>query len=168
VRQGPAFLAEALQAFLLEARVWVLSSPPGRPAYNGAIEAGIGSLKTRTDEHAQSRGWIDGWTFDDLAAARAEANHAPRGRGPSPAEVWRARPPVTALERACFDLVVQRRRFEARTRLGIPPDADLDHWHQSALDRQALRRALVEHGDLSFTRRSIPLPLNRRKVANIT
>ena len=125
-------------------------------------------MKTRTDEHAQSRGWIDGWTPDDLASARAEANHTPRRGGPSPAEVWQARPPVTALERACFDLVVQRRRFEARTQRGIPLDVGLDHWHQSALDRQALRRALVEHGDLSFTRRSIPLTLNRQKVANIT
>ena len=143
-------------------------SPPGCPAYNGAIEAGIGSLKTRTEEHAPSRGRLGGWTFNDLAVARAEANHTPRRRGPSPAEVWQARPPVTALERACFELVVQRRRFEARARLGIPPDADLDHWHRSARDRQALRRALVEHGDLRFTRTLIPLTLNRRKMANIT
>jgi hypothetical protein len=165
---GPAFRAEATQAFLDEAGVWVLYSPPGCPAYNGAIEAGIGSLKTRTQQHAQSRGRLDGWTFDDLAAARAEANHTPRRRGPSPADAWQARSSITALERACFDLVVQRRRFEARTQRGIPLDVGLDHWHQSALDRQALRRALVEHGALRFTRRSIPLTLNRRKMANIT
>jgi hypothetical protein len=145
-----------------------LYSPPGCPAYNGAIEAGIGSLKTRTEQHAQSQGRLDGWTPDDLASARAEANHTPRRRGPSPADLWQARSSITALERVCFDLVVQRRRFEARTRLGIPPDVEVDHWHQSALDRQALRRAFVEHGDLSFTRRSIPLTLNRQKVANIT
>jgi hypothetical protein len=138
------------------------------PRTNGAIEAGIGSLKTRTEEHAQSRGRLHGWTFDDLASARAEANHTPRRRGPSPADTWQARPSITALERACFDLVVQRRRFEARTRLGIPPDVGQDHCHRSALDRQALRRALVEHGDLRFTRTLIPLTLNRRKMANIT
>jgi hypothetical protein len=161
---GPAFRVEATQACLHEAGVWAFYSPPACRAYNGAIEAGIGSLKTRTEQHAQSRGRLGGWTPDDLAAA----NHTPRGRTTSPADAWQARPPVTALECLCFDLIVQRRRFEARQELGIPLHAGLDHWHRSALDRQALRRALVEHGALRFTRRSIPLTLNRRRMANIT
>jgi transposase InsO family protein len=39
---------------------------------------------------------------------------------------------------------------------------------QSAERRQAISRALVAHGYLLFTRRRIPLPLPRKKVAKIT
>ena len=48
-----------------------------------AIEAGIGSLKTRTEEHATWQGHAAEWTCDDVEAARAEANATARPRGPS-------------------------------------------------------------------------------------
>ena len=142
-------------------------SPPACPEYNGAIEAGIGSLKTRTQASAHSHGRLLEWTDDDLAYARAEANHTPRQRGGSAADAWSARQPITPVERVCFDLITQRRRFEVRKCEGITLDTDLDHWQSSALDRKALSRALVEHGDLTFTRRSIPLTLKHHKTANI-
>jgi transposase InsO family protein len=163
---GSAFRAHETKAFLEEAGVAVLYSPPSWPAYNGAIEAGIGSLKRRTEHHAQSAGRWD-WTDDDLAAARAQANHTPRWRGRSPAELWQARTPITALARACFDLMLQRHRFAARHQESIAFDMDLDHWQESRIDRKAISRALVEHGDLMFTRRPIPLTIRRQKMANI-
>ena len=46
---GSAFIAEATQQLLNEFGVEKLFSPPGVPRYNGSIEAGIGSLKTRTE-----------------------------------------------------------------------------------------------------------------------
>jgi hypothetical protein len=64
-------------------------------------------------------------------------------------------------------LIVKRRRFEVREQHAIAFDADLDHWQESALDRRALTRALVEHGDLMFTRRLIPLTISHHKMANI-
>src|SRR5437868_1132119 len=60
-----------------------LISPPYYPRYNGAIEAGIGSLKTRTQAHASCHGHPAYRTCDDVAAAQDDANHNARPRGPS-------------------------------------------------------------------------------------
>jgi hypothetical protein len=49
---GSAFIAEATRDFLSLVGVNLLFSPPHTPRYNGSIEAGIGSLKTRTERHA--------------------------------------------------------------------------------------------------------------------
>jgi transposase InsO family protein len=53
---GSAFRAARLQEYLQDSGVIPLYSPPACPGYNGAIEAAIGSLKTRTEEHAGLRG----------------------------------------------------------------------------------------------------------------
>src|SRR5262249_27637262 len=45
---GSAFGSEAVQALLARWGAFSLFSPPGCPRYNGAIEAAIGALKTRT------------------------------------------------------------------------------------------------------------------------
>jgi len=78
--------------------------------------------------------------------------------------VWQARPLIDVVERVVFALTVERQRFGVRDEEGIDQEALLDHWRQSAVDRQALERALVEHGHLLFTRRRLPLTINRRKV----
>ena len=49
---GSAFIAGAFAKFLVRWRVWHLRSPPECPEYNGACEAGIGSMKTRTYHEA--------------------------------------------------------------------------------------------------------------------
>jgi transposase InsO family protein len=70
---GAPFHADATTSFLAAMQVQMLFSPAYTPRYNGAIEAGIGSLKTRTCHHAA----LDGraaWTCDDVEAARLEAN----------------------------------------------------------------------------------------------
>jgi hypothetical protein len=69
------------------------------------------------------------------------------------------------LERVVFALTVDRQRFQARDELGIAQEESLDHWRHSAVDRQALERALVEHGYLLFTRRRLPLTIRPGKVA---
>jgi transposase InsO family protein len=48
---GSAFIAETTKVFLKRAGVFCLFSPTGLPSYNGSREAGIGSLKTRTQAH---------------------------------------------------------------------------------------------------------------------
>jgi len=165
---GSAFRAAAFQGFLEASGVIPLYSPPACPMYNGAIEAAIGSLKKRTEAHTVEQGRGSRWELADLAAAQAAANasHPRRLNGRTPTSVWHARTPVDPVERVVFALTVDRQRFQASNELGIDPAESLDHWRASAVDRQALDRALVEHGHLLFTRRRIPLTIRTDKVAS--
>ena len=142
-------------------------SPPACPGYNGSIEATIGSLKKRTEEQARAQGRGGAWQPEDLSAAQAAANrsHPRRLNGRTPTSVWQARRRIDPVERVVFALTVERQRFRVRNEQGIHQEEMLDHWRASAVDRQAIERALVEHGHLLFTRRRIPLRIRRRKVA---
>jgi transposase InsO family protein len=165
---GSAFRAAALQGFLEGAGVLPLYSPPACPGYNGAIEAAIGSLKKRTEQHARQQGREGAWALADLEAAQAAANasHPRRLNGRAPLAVWESGTPPDGLERVVFALTVERQRFQAREELGIGREEPLDHWRSSAVDRHAIERALVEHGHLLFTRRRIPLTIRARKVTS--
>ena len=167
VDNGSAFRAEALKEFLEASGVIPLYSPPSCPGYNGAIEAAIGSLKTRTEDQAREQGRSGLWQLADLAAAKAAANagHPRRLNGRTPTSVWESRTLIESVERVVFALTVERQRFQVREEHRIDQDEYLDHWRQSAVDRQAIERALVEHGHLLFTRRRIPLTIRRAKVA---
>jgi transposase InsO family protein len=168
---GSPFCAEPLLDLLREKEVLPLFSPPRTPRYNGAIEAGIGSLKTRTQTHATCHGRPGHWTADDVAAAQAEANATARPHGPAsptPDEAWSERPPLTLARRQDFQAAVARRRTEARLEQSLPTDGPLPTATERRLDRRAIRRALVERGYLLFRRRRITLPFTKRKVPNIT
>jgi hypothetical protein len=168
---GRAFAAEAARVWLGAAGVQVLFSPPYWPSYNGAIEAGIGSLKARTEGSASRAGRPGQWTWQDAARAQAEANATsrPRGeRGPSAAELWGQRRPIRGDERAAFRASVARQEREIRAQEGISREAVLSHREQSRIERQAVRRALGEYGYLLFSRRRIPPPIRRRKVTKLT
>jgi hypothetical protein len=151
-----------------------LFSPPYTPAYNGSVEAGIGSLKTRTQAHACRHGHPGYWTLDDVAAAQAEANATARPlgpSGPSPDEIWQTRTPVNDDERARFQAAVDHARTDLRGQpdhTQWPTVGPLSQAQQRALDRQAIRRALEEHGYLLYSRRRLPLPITSKKTANIT
>lgn len=167
---GPAFLAGDTKKFLATWQVTSLFSPPGLPSYNGSIEAGIGSLKTRTHLHAARYGHPDWWTCDDAEAARLEANALARPWGannPTPDQAWSQRTLLATEERTAFQATVERLEQEERKVEGIPPDRTLEHYKQTAVDREAIRRALVAHGFLLFTRRRVPLPIKLKKVAKI-
>ena len=165
---GSAFCADQTIRLLEEVNVFPLFSPPHWPRYNGAIEAGIGSLKIRTDQHAARQGRTAWWTSDDLAAAVHEANTLAHYHGRIPADIWAARRAISPSERARFHLAVDRERFTERVEQRIALDEPLDHWDHSAIDRQAIPRALVEHGYLLFRRGRIPLRVRRRKVTGIS
>jgi transposase InsO family protein len=165
---GSPFSAAATQALLTSAGVIPLLSPAYTPRYNGAIEAGIGSLKTRTERHAARCGHPGEWTSDDVAAAQAEANALARphgSSGPAPEEVWQERRRLITAERVLFAETVARLRaeeaLEGLATEGISPA------ERARRERVAIRRALVEHGLLLFSRRRIPLPIRRRKAASI-
>jgi transposase InsO family protein len=168
---GSAFIAEATQALLASAGVVPLFSPPYTPAYNGSAEAGIGSLKTRTERHAARCGRPGVWTLDDAAAAQAEANalaHRRGERGPTPDAAWSSRPRLTAADRVLFQATLARLRGEERARAGLATDGSPHATAERRAARIAIRRALGEHGYLLFSRRRIPLPIPRRKAARLT
>ena len=73
--------------------------------------------------------------------------------------------PIDMVEPVVFALTVDRQRFQVTNELAIDQEESLDHWRASAVDRQAIERALVEHGHLLFTRRRIPLRIRGGKVA---
>jgi transposase InsO family protein len=164
---GAAFRADDFKAFLDASGVIPLYSPPSCPGYNGAIEAAIGSLKNRTAHHAREQGRNGLWALADLEAALAAANtgHPRRLNGRTPAALWESRTPIDQLERVVFTLTVEPQRFQARAELDIAQEEPLAHWRQSAVDRIAIERALVEHGHLLFTRRRILLTNRAGKVA---
>jgi transposase InsO family protein len=167
---GSAFGAPAVATLLHNFGVLSLFSPPHTPSYNGAIEAGIGSLKARTAAHAARHGRPGCWTWDDLAAARLEANATARPRGltgPTPDEAWAARASIPVGDRVSFAELVEDHRWTARRELVLPPSGPLPVMTGRAVDRIAIRRALVDRGVLLFSRRSIPQPVARQKAEAI-
>ncbi len=143
----------------------LLFSPPHTPRYNGAIEAGIGSLKTRTQRYAAKDGHPGYWTTDDVAAAQVEANATARPQGetgPTPNDLWQTRRPITPEERRLFQQTVHKLHVEL-----IPKD-EAPATEVRRMQREVIRRALVEHGILLFSRRRIPLPIDAPKTAIIT
>lgn len=168
---GSHFTADDTRVFLAPWQIEHLFSPPRMPRYNGAIEAGIGSLKTRTERHAAVAGRPVSWTADDVEAARIEANATARPQGdtaPTPDEIWEARRPISDEQRSAFRAAVERRRPEARAALDLPMDGPWTTTDVRSTDRHAIRRALEEHGFLLYSRRRIPLPFPKRKTAIIT
>jgi hypothetical protein len=167
---GSAFRAGRQKGLCGRWQVWPLYSPPGQPSYNGAIEASIGSLKTRTQVTAYRYGHGTAWTTSDLDAARDLANSSarPRGpRGPTPTELWEGRRAPTGEERDGFALQVRRGEALLRAESNIAPEAVLEHYEQAALHRRVLTQVLVESGYLSITRRRIPQRFFGQEAANI-
>jgi transposase InsO family protein len=168
---GSPFGAGVTQDFLRESKVFSLFSPPRTPRYNGAIEAGIGSLKSRTERHATREGRPGLWTRDDVAFAQLEANTTARPlgpTGPTPDERWRARTELTPAQRTELAAIVETYRREALPGAGSPPESDLSTTRLRLIDREAIRRALVELGYLLFSRRRLPLPISCAKTADLS
>jgi transposase InsO family protein len=168
---GSAFISELFRAGLAENKVEQLFSPARTPSYNGSIEAGIGSLTGRTNQHAIRHGRLGHWTWDDVAAALAEANATARPfgpLGPSPDEVWTSRTPIAPIDRYQFQTTVARRRQEILDAQGRPLTTHQEAALPRATDRQAISQVLVELGYLHYTRRRIPPTIRKKKAANIT
>jgi transposase InsO family protein len=174
---GSAFRAGATQDYLRQQGVTSLFSPPRTPRYNGAIEAGIGSLKMRMQRLAAHHGHPGVWTWDDQEAARLEANATARPRGPAgptPDQAWAARCPVNVEARLVFQATVAYYRQEELALAtgegpGAVPGTDWESlWAQPEIageDRQAVRRTLEACGYLVFSRRRICLPIPGKKTA---
>jgi transposase InsO family protein len=167
---GSPFIGGLVQEVLDAHGVTGLLSPPYWPRYNGAIEAGIGSLKGRTDAHAARAGHPGYWTCDDVAAALAEANTRARPFGPagaSPDEAWSVRTPITAAERAAFRSCVEGLRKAGSRASGSCIGVGDGVRSECAMARSAIRLALEQRGYLQYRRRRIPPPIHARKAASI-
>jgi transposase InsO family protein len=155
---GSPFTADLTVALLAAYDVVPLLSPPYTPSYNGACEAGIGGLKTRTHHLAALDGRPGLWTAEDVEAARRMADevHYPRRlRGRTAAEAWQARTPLTDDERRRLRDVVAVHEQEIRKQRGHLLEEDLGRARQASVDRRAVSRALVELGYLSLLRSNI-------------
>jgi transposase InsO family protein len=167
---GSGFISAAMHAFLDRHQVQPLFSPPWTPEYNGACEAGNGALQTYTHHQAARQGRTGHWTAGDLEAGRRMANELvyPDGpTGPTRRERFDSAPSLTLEDRAAFGRTVQREQAAERLKQGYPPDTDLGHAAQAQIDRVAIGCALVEHGYLSFTQRSITPSLKSQNLPKI-
>ncbi|MGN6370268.1 MAG: integrase catalytic domain-containing protein [Phycisphaerae bacterium] len=152
---GSHFTADNVRQLLDSHRVVALHSPPRTPGYNGAIEAGIGDLKTRLFHLAQLHGRIDSPTSDDLEAARLQANACSRpfgDHGPSPDQAWTARTPTTPIERNLFFRSLERHRTALQSAHGMHPTNLPPRDFRATVERIAIRRTLEDLGYLVIRR----------------
>jgi transposase InsO family protein len=163
---GSAFRAWQWQRLLRLWEVCPLYSPPGRPWYNGAIEASIGSLKTRTQFEACRQGHAEEWTSADLEEARRSYNERARPRRGTAEQEWSGRQGRRGEERRQFGEAVRRQESVMRQQGGKELTAELDHYEQAALHREVLESVLVQRGFLLLTRRRIPQRIFGRKTAD--
>jgi hypothetical protein len=149
-------------------------------------------MKTRTRHQAILSGCPGRWSAADLQAAQTIANHLHRparhrgekGDGPHLPErpggcfaqmgtvpffaPWQQRTPITPAERAAFGRTVRGHRESARDELGYPQNEPLGRQAQARIDRLAIRRACVECGLLTFTRRRITPPVTAQFASKIS
>ncbi len=160
---GSSLNEKGLNAFLEKSGVIGLLSPIRTPSYNGSCEAGIGSMKTRTDYQASVHDRPGLWTSDDCETARLQANHTavPRAlRGRTPEEAWNSRQRIASDLRQRFQELIAFYREEERKARGYLPGVDLGPDVQAPIDRAAIRRALVACRLLDIRRRRFTLPIS--------
>jgi len=132
---------------LAEQEVLPLFSPKRCPRYNGGVERANGQLAGYQQAVAEFRGRRAGPTCADVETARRLANELsrPEGwRGPTASTLWANRPPLSAAERSAFLARVAGHRAEVRGQWQFAIDAALTHDQAAAIDRHAIRDALVE------------------------
>ena len=160
---GSPFIGEPFVRLLSEYRVVLLLSPPRTPRYNGAVEAGNGSLKSHTFFEACRYGRGGNYTSDDLELARQQLNHTLRpwgAAGPTPVQSWQSRKPITQDQRQQFLQCLRQTRQQTLEEHGYYPDELLDPKDRATVARQSIRRALESLGYLSVQRKRISPPFN--------
>lgn len=160
-----AFRTEEMQRLLAACRVAFLFSPPYTPEYNGAAEAGIGTLKTYSHHEAALHGRPGEWTCDDVEAARMRANELsrPRGKdGPTPDEIWREHSKVSPHERQLFNERLEQKRKRLLEETKKEKQSELNEIDRAAIERRAVAQALIACGFLLVRRRRISPPIKSK------
>ena len=168
---GSAFISEEVEALLRDHGVFALFSPPGTPAYNGSVEAGIGSLEVRAFYESARHDRPGEWTCDDVAAARRQANDTahPWGlAGPTPEQAWEGRTRITEIEAQQFRSAYDHHRERECTERKIPSWQQGSHWLRASIDRVALSRALIERGHLLIRSRRVTPPITLHYAGRIS
>lgn len=156
---GAEFKAGPFTDLMVRYGVTPLVSPGYYPQYNGAIEAGIGSLKAHAWYEAAKNGRVGYWTCDDVEAGRMKANETSRPLGPcgpSPDMLWDARPKITRSERRAFLKILK----EERRRTVQEHGAQRTVRERKADERHAVQKALERCGYLTVARRRVSLREN--------
>ena len=168
---GSAFISESVATLLREHGVLALFSPPGTPAYNGSVEAGIGSLEVRAFYQSARHDRPGEWTCDDVAAACRQANDTahPWGLGrPTPETAWKARVPITENDARAFRSAYDHHRERECAEREIPSWKLRSHCLRASIDRVALSRALIERGYLLIRSRRVTPPITLRYAGRIS
>lgn len=152
---GSHFTHHRIRKLLSRHGVIHLRSPAQYPRYNGACEAGIGALKTRTFHCAARAGHPAFWTSDDLERARCQGNHRWQPSAHATSQTaWDLRKPITTTQRQAFkdQLARVQVRMTADDR-----ERDLAKRKTPAtIRRHAIAAALTHCGHLTI--RSEPIP----------
>jgi len=150
---GSQFKADETKDLLALHNVVPLYSPARHPQYNGGVERANGQLASYQEAMAEFNNRPAGPTCEDARAALRLANELARPdgwQGPTAAELWAARPPIREEQRRAFIENVESKRRLVREHWNMEPGAVLEHYQQAAVDRRAVRDALVEHGLLTI------------------
>jgi hypothetical protein len=161
---GGPFRDDGTKQLLAEHRVIPLYNPRRRPAYNGGVERANGQLASYQEAVAAAHGREGLPKCADAEEARQLANDLARPtgwRGPTARELWQQRPPIAAAERADFQAAVEEQRHVARSELNLPLTTPLGHYPAAAVDRRAVRKALVSGGLLRI------LPRRRARASSV-
>jgi Integrase core domain len=159
---GSQFIAQVTLSLLARWQVLPLFNPPRRPAYNGGLERTHPILKGYTAAAAQAQGRPAALLPEDLETGRQNANRFTRKlgpNGPTADEMWRLRPTIEDDLRQAFEGTLQAERLRARAARGLESQAVLGHYQQAAVDRDAIRDALIKHDLLEIE------PKRRRRGA---
>jgi transposase InsO family protein len=155
---GSAFIAHSTKRLLCRHGVLQLLSPPYCPSYNGACEAGNGAIKTYIRAILSVSAGSRGWTSPLVDLARRFANDRPREKdnpASAPALVFAGRAPIERDARARFLRLYRSLQGDVRLARNLPLEARLGPKDRAAVDRAAIRRALVASGILEIERRRI-------------
>lgn len=145
---GGQFKADDTKALLAEYEVLPLYSPKRHPQYNGAVERANGQVTRYQQALAEHYQRPAGPTCDDAEGARLLANELahPQGwRGATAATLWEQRLPILPEARCSFRASVADQRAALRTTWQLPDERSLTHYEAAAVDRRAIRDALLAH-----------------------
>ncbi len=156
---GGAFTAIETRAFLRRQRIHLLLSPAYTPSYNGACEAGNGTIKHLAHRIACRHDRPGQWTLDDLEGARLLANRriTDRCHDRTPEQRFADRTPVAVAERDRFDAAHGAARRRRLAQLAVESETPQRSITADALERQAIADALSDTGVITIRSRRVRL-----------
>jgi transposase InsO family protein len=156
---GGAFAGNDTREFLNAQGIALLLSPPYTPSYNGACEAGNGTLKRLTHDIATAHDRPECWTLDDLEAARLRANRriTNRRQTTTPEQRFADSTTITDQERRQFLQAIAGARQRRLHALAVETGQPQRTMSADALNRQAITDALTGIGVITIRNRPVRL-----------